>query len=553
MIKQGEMRVLAVIPARGGSKGIPRKNLRLMHGKPLIAYAIQNALSCPIITDCVVSTDDDEIASVAQLYGSQVVFRDPELAKDAVTLDPVIYDAVGQMEQNKGIHYDVVVTLQPTSPLMTSETLNRAMQVFFMGHNDTMISVVNKPHLSWVKKNNRIVPNYKTRLNRQQLPPNYSETGAFFITKREFVVENSRLGNNIGVYEVPAQEATDIDSVDDWIVAESVLNKKNIIFRVDGMKSIGLGHIYNCITMAFDMMGHNVLFVTRKDCVEGLKKIRSTNMPYVTIDSDTDIESIIDRFKPDIWVNDCLNTTEETMKWLKAKVPRVVSIEDVGPGTKYADAVINALYEGKATLCKHTYEGSDYICLRNEFLIEKPKEFSEHVGHIMVMFGGTDPSNLNSKLYKAAENITADYPELVFDFVTGIGYDAEGHGIISNSEKRIYVHNDVSKVTDFMRIADLAITSQGRTVFEIASMGVPAVILAQNQRELQHIFATMKNGFINLGLGENVSVEAVINTLRWLIDTPNIRYNMHELMLKSNLRKSHKKVKNIILGEENDY
>lgn len=470
------MEVLAVIPARGGSKGIPRKNVRLMHGKPLISYAISNALQCPDITDCVVTTDDEEIASVARLYGSQVVVRRAELAQDAVTLDPVVYDAVLQMEQKMGKSYDAVITLQPTSPLMTPETLNRAVKSFLNGTDDTVISVVNKPHLSWKKEDGQIVPNYEKRLNRQQLPPNYSETGAFFITKRPFVTENSRLGRKIGVFEVPEEESTDIDSVEDWIVAESILGRKNIIFRADGMKQRGLGHIYNCITMAFDLIGHNILFVTRKDCPEGLEKIKSTHLPYVTIDSDKDLDQIITDFKPDIWVNDCLDSSEEMMKWLKSRVPRVVSIEDTGAGTLYADAVINALYENKKTFCANTYEGSDYVCLRNEFLIERPKDFSERVKHIMVMFGGTDPSNLNRKLYEAAGVITSCYQDITFDFVTGLGYHADDNGVISNPEKRIFVHNNVSKVTDYMKQADLAVSSQGRTVYEIASMGVPAII-----------------------------------------------------------------------------
>lgn len=546
------MQILAVIPARGGSKGIPRKNVRLMHGKPLISYAIKNALQCPEITDCVVTTDDDEIASVAKLCGSQVVGRRAELAQDAVTLDPVVYDAVLQMEEKMEKSYDVVITLQPTSPLMTPETLNRAVKSFLSGKADTIISVVNRPHLSWKKENGQIIPNYEKRLNRQQLPPNYFETGAFFITRREFVTENSRLGKEIGVFEVPERESIDIDSVEDWIVSESVLSRKNIIFRADGMKQRGLGHIYNCITMAFSLIGHNILFVTRRDCKEGLEKIKSTHMPYVTIESNDDLDKVIKDFKPDIWVNDCLDSSEELMKWLKSRIPRVVSIEDTGPGTMYADAVINALYENRKTFCVNTYEGSEYVCLRNEFLIEKPKDFSEQVKHIMVMFGGTDPSNLNKKLYEAAGTITSCYPDIAFDFVTGLGYNADENGVISIPERRIFVHNNVSKVTDYMKIADLLVSSQGRTVFEIASMGVPAIILAQNEREVQHTFATMKNGFINLGLGANVEVEAIVSTLKWLIDTPNIRHNMRELMLKHDFRKSGQRIKNIILGEEND-
>ena len=166
------------------------------------------------------------------------------------------------------------------------------------------------------------------------------------------------------------------------------------------------------------------------------------------------------------------------------------------------------------------------------------------------MFGGTDPSNLNQKLYQAAEQLHELYPDIVFDFVTGLGYAAAQKGFVSQPDKQIFIHENVLKVTDYMKLADIAVTSQGRTVFEIASMGAPAVILAQNDREMEHTFATMKNGFLNLGLGSHVSVEAVVNTLRWLIETPNIRENMRDLMLKHDLKHSVNKIKHIILGEE---
>ena len=199
--------VLAVIPARGGSKGIPRKNVRLMHGKPLIYYSIQNALACSYIDDVVVSSDDEEILSIAAMYGAKAMNRNSALAQDAVTLDPVIYDAVLRMEQETGKTYDVVVTLQATSPLLTVETLDGALKSFLESDFDTYISAVNKPHLSWTTKDGRCVPNYEKRLNRQQLPPNFLEAGAFLITRRACMSENNRIGANASVYEMPEKEA----------------------------------------------------------------------------------------------------------------------------------------------------------------------------------------------------------------------------------------------------------------------------------------------------------------------------------------------------------
>ena len=544
--------ILAVIPARGGSKGIPRKNVRFLCGKPLIAYAIRNALDCENITDVAVTTDDAEIADVARHYGSEVVMRSAELANDDIPLDPVIYDAVLKMERKKGELYDYVVTLQPTSPLMTKETLENALMAFLESDMDSFISVVNRPHLSWKKDGETVVPAYEKRLNRQYLPPQYFETGAFLMSKRECVTMNSRLGQKVSVYEVPDREAVDIDAVEDWLICENVLGRKRIILRADGWKKIGMGHIYNCISMAYSLIGHDVLLVTREDCPEGLKKIKETNLPYRIIKTESDLDDVIKEFRPDIWVNDCLNTTQGYMKHLKKLVPRIVSMEDLGPGTAYADAVINALYEGKLTECPATYSGERYVCLRNEFKMEVPKSFSKEVKNILIMFGGTDPSNLNRKLYKSAKKIVAAYDNVIFHFVTGLGYDHEMNGILSLPEERIYVHSNVSRVTEYMKNADLAVSSQGRTVYELACMGVPSIILAQNEREMTHTFATMKNGFINLGLGKNVSTDAIGNTLKWLIDTPNIRSNMRALMLKHDFRGAEKRLKEIILGDEDN-
>lgn len=543
-------RVLAVVPARGGSKGIPRKNLRLMHGRPLISYAIDNALSCRYITDCVVSTDDAEIARVAEYFGSQVVRRGEKLSTDAVTLDPVIYDAVLQMEARAGEKYDIIVTLQPTSPLLTVGTLTAALEQFCNDDDlDSMLSVVNQPHLSWKLEQGRFVPDYKVRLNRQHLPPRYLETGAFLFTRRHLLTESGRLGNKVSVYEVPIREATDIDSVADWIVSESILSMKRIILRADGMKSRGMGHIYNCIAMAFGLIGHDVLLVTRADCMEGLAKIRSYNLPYKAINDDAELEGIIRSFHPDIWVNDCLNTTTEYIDWLKERVPRVVSIEDLGRGAERADAVINALYENHKGLDGRFFEGPDYVLLRDEFMLETAQPFREKARHVLIMFGGTDPENLNRKAYLAVKQIAPLCPQVSFDFVTGLGYDAEANGIVDDDKCHIKVYRDVARVTEFMKKADVAVTSQGRTVYEIASMGVPGIVISQNERETTHLFATMKNGFLNLGLGHDVEPVAVANTIKWLLDTPNIRRNMRSLMLRHDFRGNGERIRRIILGE----
>lgn len=546
------MNILAVIPARGGSKGIPRKNVRLMAGKPLIYYAIHNAQVCDGITDVAVTSDDEEILNIAKTYGAIALTRDSGLAKDAVTLDPVIYDAVLQMEQLKGIEYDVVVTLQPTSPVLRVETLEEAVKSFVAGEDDTYISAVNKPHLAWSQNEEGYYPLYKERLNRQQLPPNYLEAGAFLISKREYVTVNSRLGKKISVYEIPEAEAVDIDAIADWIVCESVLNRKKIVLRADGYKKIGMGHIYHCLALAYNLIGHEIMFVTKEGCEAGIQKLKDSFLPMTVVKDDEGFFEFLKEYKPDIVVNDCLDTTEEYIKTLKTSCKRVVSIEDMGIGTAYADVVINALYQGdKKKDAPHIYSGEKYICLRDEFLIASPKEFSKEVKNVLVLFGGTDPSNLTSVIYNLAQKSHEKYPDMHFTFLVGIGYDCEKNGIVTKEDYNITVIQDSSSVSQYMKEADLAFTSQGRTVYEFASLGVPAIVLAQNEREQLHTFAQMENGFFNLGLGSRVAVETIEQTFDFLVNTPTMRAEMRRLMLlhEHNLKNGVQREINLILGE----
>ena len=543
------MKILAVIPARGGSKGIPRKNIRLLHGKPLISYAIENALICGDITDVVVSSDNDEILSIAGKYPISTITRSAELSGDAVTLDPVIHDAVLQMEERKKLRYDVVVTMQPTSPLLKSETLKTAITQFIADDKDSYISVVNRAHLTWSKSESGYTPNYAERLNRQKLPPLYFETGAFFISRRDCVTPTGRLGTNVSVFEIPEDEAVDIDSPVDWQICDAVLNKKRIVFRCDGHKELGMGHIYHCLTLAYHFIGHEIMFVTREQHREGLEKLRSSFMPVTTIQNDEDFYHFLSEWNADVVVNDCLDTTVDYIQKLKSLTKRVVTIEDLGPGSKYADAVINALYS-KNDADKQYFFGEKYHCLRDEFVTAEPKEFSQKVHEVLVLFGGTDPSNLTKMVYSSLPRLHAQFSETHFTIITGAGYSAEENGILSSDELNVTVVSDVKRITDYMEKADLAITSQGRTVFELACLGVPSVVMAQNEREQLHTFAEMKNGFVNLGLGINISSDTIERTVSWLIETPQVRKEMRSLMLQHDLKKGVKRIADIILNED---
>lgn len=300
------MNILAVIPARGGSKGIPRKNLRILAGKPLICYALENAKKSVYITDIVVSSDNAEILELAQKYDIFPLQRRPELAQDTVTLDPVIYDAVIAMEAKRNITYDIVITMQPTSPLLHFSTLDNGISAFLEDDKDSYISVVNRPHLSWRKSEGRFVPNYARRLNRQQLDPMYFETGAFFISRRNKISENDRLGKNVSIYEIPENEAVDIDTPEDWLLCEHILLQKTVCFYINGKnKEETISFAVACRNLAYHLTTCKIFFACSSPFPEVQTLLKNSFFKFKIV-TPSELHTVLSDVEPDImlYLND---------------------------------------------------------------------------------------------------------------------------------------------------------------------------------------------------------------------------------------------------------
>lgn len=543
------MKILTVIPARGGSKGIPKKNIRFIAGQPLLAYAINCARHSGYDMDVAVSSDEEEIQNIAKKFGAQIINRPAELAGDMVTLDPVIYHAVTELEKINQCNYDIVITMQPTSPLLSSQTLDQAIRFFIENEYDTVLSGVNDPRLSWRVEEGKYIPNYEKRLNRQYMPKELKETGAFVITKRRFVMPDSRFGSKISVYEVPERESGDIDTVQDWLIAQYELNKKNILIRLEGYPQIGLGHIYRGLQLAQSLIEHNLLFVISAKSHLGIKKLEESHYPYKVIDDEEEFYDLIRKRDADIIINDILNTDISYMQKLRQTGARIINFEDLGEGRYMADAVINALYEQNED-APNIFWGDRYYLIRDEFLLESPKEFQERAKEILVIFGGTDPNDLTCKTVQALKKI-AEKQDMHTTIILGMGYQYADNirQMVSDMSDKFDVVQDVKVMTAYMHKADIAISSQGRTMLELVAMGVPTILMAQNERETTHEFGSMGNGFLNLGLGRLIEMDTIYETVQWLMHCPEIRRNMRNQMLKKNLTHGMERVKQIILGE----
>ena len=223
------MNFVAVIPARGGSKGVPDKNIRMLCGRPLLAWSIERALQCSKISHTVVSTDSPEIAEIARRYGADVPFlRPPHLATDEATTESSLLHAVAQLSMS-GIEPDAVVLLQPTSPIRGDDLVERALDLFVEDQLDSLLSVTANHHFFWKRATPGVAAlyDYKNRPRRQDIGEDdrsWRETGSIYITNTKVLKsEQNRLGGRIGMLETDEIESYEIDSVADFVVAEALL------------------------------------------------------------------------------------------------------------------------------------------------------------------------------------------------------------------------------------------------------------------------------------------------------------------------------------------
>lgn len=230
-------KILAVIPARGGSKGVPHKNIRMVGGKPLIQYAIDTALEIrEDLYRIIVSTDDEEIATTALGCGAEVPFmRPPDLAADKSPMIPVLQHAVDFVEKQDHLRLDWILLLQPTAIFRTSADLRNAIDLALSGGCDSVISVVQvfSTHPILMKKivDQQLVPfciEEKEGTRRQDYSPAaYMRNGAIYLSKRDAIMENGSIwGTVIRPYIMPEERSVNIDSLMDFRLAQMMLDEE---------------------------------------------------------------------------------------------------------------------------------------------------------------------------------------------------------------------------------------------------------------------------------------------------------------------------------------
>lgn len=207
---------IAVIPARGGSKGIPNKNIMDFCGKPLVAWSIIQALNTKDINSVFVTSDSDEILDVARKYGAEQIKRPSEISGDTATSESAVAHAVEVIDEQ----IDNIVMLQPTSPLRKSDDIEKALKLFETGGYDSLFSgALLEDFLIWEKNSDSFLVScnydHKNRGRRQERKPQYVENGSFYIFKPCVLSSNNRLGDKIGIYFMDFWQSFEIDNPED--------------------------------------------------------------------------------------------------------------------------------------------------------------------------------------------------------------------------------------------------------------------------------------------------------------------------------------------------
>lgn len=338
----------------------------------------------------------------------------------------------------------------------------------------------------------------------------------------------------------------------DMIQMKSTNNSRiRIAFIVDGDYKIGLGHIYRCITLAnYFKRKFDIRIFLRKQRILGIKLIQNSGLEFRTYSKINELFYALNIFKPKIVINDILDTKIKYIKGLKSKSYFVVNFEDLGPGRFFGDLTINALYEGNEN-ATNEYTGFLYECLRNDFY-NVPKKVITDVKNILITYGGTDPNNLTLRSLKAFKEL--NNKKIRLTIILGFGYTRPSaiNQILNQMKKNgfnINVKCNITNMPKEITNADIILTSNGRTIYEIASIGTPCISISQNEREAKHLFVVKSKAIYYLGNQKDVKSACIAKAIRFLIDNKKIRKQFNKKMLQYNIRSGLERVANLIINK----
>jgi spore coat polysaccharide biosynthesis predicted glycosyltransferase SpsG/CMP-N-acetylneuraminic acid synthetase len=518
-----------VIPAIKKNAVIPDQLVKKLAGKTLIQRALDTAGAIAPGGDILTVTDSDEIRLICRRNEVGCAY-DPAFAIRSLNivaaLKPILQDLAGR--------YDHLIIYRAGAPLLGAEDVEDAYRQFLRSGSDCLVSVKSVRYRLWREEGLSL----EDLLFEAEEKTVQVEIKALVMLRSSVFRERTSKEVTVTPYFLH-DRGVEITSYQDWWICEKLLRRKRILFVVAGYPVIGLGHIFRALMLAHEIADHQITFLCTRKSELAASGIAARDYQTL-IQGDEDLARSVLALRPHLVINDFLDTEEDYVRALKEKGCQVVNFEDAGSGAAAADLVINALYAANTRDPKRFLCGHRYFCLRDEFAQAGRNAFRERVSRVLITFGGTDPSGFTRKTLEVL------YPEclalgILLRVVVGPGYagleelarsietvnkeaeELQAAGFLDlppDSGPFVTFSRATNVMSRMMEGADLAVCAAGRTVYELAHMRVPAIVLAQHAREDMHAFARPRNGFLYLGSGEDFDPEALEKAFARFLDVP---------------------------------
>lgn len=478
---------LFIVPARGGSTGIPRKCVRMLGDQPLLWWTLDTLEGLGRI---IVATDDDEVAMLARRWGAEV-FRDTVPPSNDRTLDHVVWGVV----RVHGADHAIVATVQPTSPFLERKTI---LQCLLMASRS--MSAMTVAQTGGVEFADITNPTLVTEWATRQQSDRWRLTGGCVASPRQWIGLHRRWGEPLHLIPVMGAEAIDLDSRDDWAAAEAHLKTLRVAYRVDGGGELGLGHVYRAATLLGKALHvEGTLFMDAKRYPEGVSLARKLGLTIYEAGSEIaePYDVLVSENRPVV--------TEEIKAWQRGG-GTFVCIEDRSEDGLAADLCFNDL-DGPPMDGPTEFRGPKYAVIRDEFLSVRR---ADRPDTIVVTFGGTDPGDLTRMTLGALESLPP-HPVVV---IVGPGYPRTRE-LPLRSKHQIQMVQSPMLLSPYFERAKLAITSCGRTVYELVACQVPTLALPQNPHELRHASLSYDCGVWSVPqMAKELSLGAITETIK---------------------------------------
>lgn len=523
--------LLVVIPAIKKNAVIPDQLIKKLDGVTLIQRAIDTACKLTSRDNVLVVTDSEEISLICERNRIDY-FKDNRLSIDSGNIFQIMYDIIKDCTQKNILFY------RANTPLVDHTLLLEAYQAY-LKDSEFVLTSVKRSNKSLLKLENDL-------LVKEKRFDYYEELQAFHILSKS-TLEKGVFGQK--PFIIDSEKSIEIENYQTWWVCEKILQQKRIVFNVIGNKEIGMGHIYHSLALAHEITDHEIIFVCDEKYKMAVDKIAS--MDYRVVSTDDTLQTIIG-LKPDLLINDVLDTTKEYILELKKHQIKIINFEDLGSGAVYTDLVFNELYDEAQKEGSNFLWGYEYLALRDEFDEATPHGNLEAIKEVMITFGGTDQNNLTQLTLEAINDICQEN-DIKINIVCGgaYAYQDELKKFLKQSDNKyieLFIASDV--ISKIMERSQLAISSNGRTVYELADMNIPSIVVSHHEREETHQFATLEKGFINLGVVDGSTQKKIRNKFLKLVEDSDYRellfMNIQKYSFRDNKQKVVKKIMELL-------